>query len=113
MDCVFCRIVKKKIPATILYENDHVVVFEDQSPQAPVHALIVPKIHLASILECHRKDDAIWIAVLDAIKLISHAGSFSEKGFRIVINTGDDGGQTVDHLHVHCLAGRRLSWPPG
>ena len=110
--CLFCKIVDGALPATRLYENEHVIAFADIAPQAPFHALIVPKQHRDSILACQRKDDdAIWTAILEAIHHLSQP--YSHSGFRTVINTGPDGGQTVGHLHVHLLAGRSCQWPPG
>ena len=111
-DCVFCRIIHKKVPASFLYEDEHVLGIADAMPQAPFHALILPKIHIQSVLDCHREDDAIWVSIRDAIRGLSKKHQLDE-GFRCVINTGSDGGQTVGHLHIHLLAGRALHWPPG
>ena len=113
MECVFCQIVSGQLPAAIEYENDHVVVFRDIRPQAPFHWLVVPKKHMVSILECHRKDDAVWLAVLEAVHDLSRVHQLAEKGFRLVTNTGEAAGQTVLHMHFHLLAGRTLHWPPG
>lgn len=108
--CLFCKIVKKEIPSNIVEEDEHFVAFRDINPQAPTHVLVIPKEHIANISEA---DEAEALG-----KLFKKACDIARQerlhnGFRVVVNTGDDGGQTVHHLHVHVLGGRRLSWPPG
>ncbi|EFM39003.1 scavenger mRNA decapping enzyme [Peptostreptococcaceae bacterium AS15] len=110
MDCIFCKIVNGEIPSKIVYEDDNVLAFNDIDPQAPVHIVVIPKKHFANILELN--DSTILNAIFDSIRKIADEQKM-EKGFRIVCNTGSDGGQTVDHLHFHILAGRNLQWPPG
>ena len=110
MDCIFCKIVSGEIPSKIVYEDDNVLAFNDIDPQAPVHIVVVPKKHFANILELN--DSTILNAIFDSIRKIADEQKM-KKGFRIVCNTGSDGGQTVDHLHFHILAGRNLQWPPG
>lgn len=110
MDCIFCKIVSGEIPSKIVYEDDNVLAFNDIDPQAPVHIVVIPKKHFANILELN--DSTILNAIFDSIRKIADEQKM-EKGFRIVCNTGSDGGQTVDHLHFHILAGRNLQWPPG
>jgi len=107
MDCIFCKIANKEIPSTIVSENDSLVAIKDINPQTPSHILIMPKQHFSTILECNDKSllgDMLSMATQAAEKL-----GVSEKGFRVVINTNKDGGQTVFHLHMHLLAGRPLS----
>lgn len=112
MDCLFCKIVSGAIPSTKVYEDDLAYAFADIDPKAPVHILVVPKKHLASLNESSTEDKALvghlhWVA-----KEIAAQKNLSN-GFRTVVNTGDDGGQTVPHLHVHLLGGRSMHWPPG
>ena len=109
MDCIFCKIANKEIPSKAVYENDNVYAFCDIDPKAPVHILIVPKRHVGSILEA---DPQTVNELFSAAKqIVSQLGITN--GFRLVINTGDDGGQTVNHLHMHLLAKRQMAWPPG
>ena len=110
-DCLFCRIVRKEIPATLVAETEHCVAFRDINPQAPVHILVIPREHVASLNET--KDPALVGRLqLLAAKLASQEG-LSTRGYRTVINTNADAGQTVFHLHLHLLGGRRFGWPPG
>jgi histidine triad (HIT) family protein len=112
MDCVFCRIVAGEIPAKVVARDDGIVAIEDVNPQAPVHLLVMPVEHHANIGELSDARDAELMARL--IGLASKLGREKGKnGYRLVMNTGPDGGQTVDHLHVHVLAGRFMTWPPG
>ncbi|MCR5833228.1 MAG: histidine triad nucleotide-binding protein [Selenomonadaceae bacterium] len=113
-DCVFCMIADGKIPAQKVYEDEKVIAFKDLSPQAPVHVLIIPKKHIQSVakLQSEDKDLVSHIFVDVAPKLAKDLG-VDDGGFRLVINTGEDGGQTVNHLHVHLLGGRKMTWPPG
>lgn len=113
MSCIFCDIVAKKIPAKIVYESDDVLAFEDISPQAPIHILIIPKKHISNILEIESNDGKLLGNLLEAIRELVSKYNLNERGFRVVTNTGDEGGQTVHHLHFHLLGGRPLSWPPG
>ncbi len=111
-NCLFCRIAAKEIPAKIAFEDDQVVAFWDINPQAPTHILIIPKQHISSVSELEPGDQALMgHLMLTAKKLADEYGLGA--GYRLVINTGEDGGQTVGHLHVHLLAGRKLLWPPG
>ena len=110
MNCIFCKIVSGEIPSKVVYEDDNVLAFNDIEPQAPIHIVVIPKKHFANILELN--DSNILNAIFDSIRKIVDEQKI-EKGFRIVCNTGTDGGQTVDHLHFHILAGRNLQWPPG
>ena len=109
--CLFCRIVRKEIPATVVLENDHVVAFRDIDPKAPTHVLVVPKTHVATL------DDATDARRLGELQLaaatVARAEGLVAGGYRTVINCGAGAGQTVFHVHLHLLGGRKLSWPPG
>ena len=110
-DCLFCRIVAGKIPATLIAETEDCVAFRDITPQAPVHVLVIPRLHIASLDEV---EDPLLLGrmMLLATQLAREEG-IAVTGYRTVINTRDDGGQSVAHLHIHLLGGRKLKWPPG
>ena len=109
---IFKRILDKEIPADIVYEDDRCLAFRDINPQAPTHVLIIPKIEIASLADAQESDaPLLGYLLLVASKLASKLGLAN--GYRAVINCGRDGGQTVDHLHVHLLGGRSMTWPPG
>ena len=110
MDCVFCKIVAGEIPSRKVYEDDRTLAFYDLDPKAPVHVLVIPKRHLGSILDpaSPEEAEALFRAVQKVAALLE-----LEKGFRCVVNTGEDGGPTVGHLHIHLLGKRKLAWPPG
>lgn len=112
-DCLFCKIIEKKIPAKIAYEDDKVLAFHDISPQAPVHILIIPKKHIASINDLQENDLAIIGYLHQIAKKLAHELKISTNGYRLVINNGPDAGQAVSHIHLHVLGGRKLQWPPG
>lgn len=112
MDCIFCKIVAGEIPAKKLYEDERVFAFADISPQAPVHVLIVPRRHIASLAQVSREDAGL-IGHLHIVASELAAQLGLSNGYRTVINIGPDGGQAVDHLHVHLLGGRPMHWPPG
>lgn len=111
--CLFCRIVDGEIPADVVHETEHVLAFRDVSPKAPTHVLVIPKRHVASLGEADDHDTALLGEVMIAARDVARGAGIDEAGYRIVANTGDDGGQTVHHLHVHVLGGRALAWPPG
>ena len=112
-DCIFCKIAKKEIPATVVYEDDTVIAFNDLEPQAPVHVLVIPKAHVASVAELKAEHkDVIAHIMVDVIPKLAQDLNIAE-GFRVVTNIGEDGGQTVFHLHIHLLGGRKFEWPPG
>jgi histidine triad (HIT) family protein len=112
-NCVFCKIIEKKIPSRIVYDDDLSLAFEDVNPQAPVHFLVVPKKHISEIHSMNEGDrDLIGHLFLTARKVADQKG-LDEKGYRMVINNGAGAGQTVFHIHLHVLSGRRFSWPPG
>ena len=112
-DCLFCQIVARTIPATIVYEDDSAVAFEDVRPQAPVHVLVIPKRHVASVQELGRSDGPLLGDLLLCCTKIAQQKGLSDAGYRLVTNTGRSAGQTVFHLHFHVLGGRHMSWPPG
>ncbi|MEK7400996.1 MAG: histidine triad nucleotide-binding protein [Gemmatimonadota bacterium] len=110
-DCLFCRIVRKEIPASVVAENEQCLAFGDINAQAPTHVLVIPRHHVASLNDVN---DLSVVAELFAMAAqIAKSEGFAARGYRTVINTNDDGGQTVHHLHLHILAGRRMTWPPG
>lgn len=111
MDCLFCKIVEGTIPGDVVYENEHVLAFRDVNPQAPVHVLFVPKTHVSRFSQL--TDPIIQAALFEAVAEYAQTEGLEEDGYRIVINTGQLGQQTVDHLHLHFLTGRQLQWPPG
>jgi histidine triad (HIT) family protein len=110
-DCLFCKIVAGEIPADKVYEDDFVLAFNDIDPQAPTHILIIPKIHITSVNDA--EDENLMGKLIITAKNLARDLGFSENGYRLVINCGDDGGQAVGHIHLHLLAGRQLTWPPG
>ena len=112
MDCLFCKIIAGEIPSNKVYEDDEILAFNDVAPQAPVHFLIVPKKHMASLDDTTDGDAALLAHIMLKIKDIAKDLGL-ENGYRVVINTGEDGMQSVKHLHVHVLGKRRLLWPPG
>lgn len=111
-DCLFCKIVKKEIPSEIIYEDDQVIAIKDIEPQAPIHFLIIPKDHYNSILTVPAGHEIISQIHIVANRLALKHG-IADTGFRLVNNCGEDGGQSVPHLHYHILGGRSLNWPPG
>ena len=109
--CVFCRIVRGEIPAQIEYETPTLIAIRDINAQAPVHLLILPRDHLASLNDV--AEPALVGELAAAATAIARRDGFADRGYRTVMNTNNDGGQTVGHLHMHLLAGRRMGWPPG
>ncbi len=113
MPCLFCEIVANRIPARVVYQDEHVSAFHDVSPQGPTHVLIIPKKHITSLLDLAPADDAlIGLLVRKARDLAREAG-LAENGFRLVLNCGEDAGYSVYHVHLHLIGGRKLGWPPG
>ena len=113
IDCLFCKILKGEIPAAIIYEDERMIAFKDINPQAPLHALIVPKRHIASLNDLVPEDDALVGEMIRRAAAIARQHGYADRGFRTVFNTNAGAGQTVFHIHLHLLAGRGLSWPPG
>ena len=113
MACLFCEIVAGRIPSKKAYEDDSVVAFHDINPQAPIHVLIVPRKHIASLLDTAPEDDALLGSLVRRACDLAKQMGLAERGFRLVFNSGDDAGYSVYHVHLHLLGGRRLGWPPG
>ncbi|MBL8167231.1 MAG: histidine triad nucleotide-binding protein [Acidobacteria bacterium] len=112
-NCIFCRILAGEIPSTKVYEDRLVYAFRDANPQAPTHVLLVPKEHIESLNDAAQGDEALLGHMLRLAPKIANQEGLADSGFRTVINTGGDAGQTVWHLHVHVLGGRPMTWPPG
>jgi len=112
-DCLFCRIINREIPGSIVYEDDRVVAFDDINPQAPTHVLVVPRRHIPSLNDVTAEDDGIVGELVRRAAAIAKARGISAGGYRTVFNTNRDAGQTVFHIHLHLVGGRSLSWPPG
>lgn len=112
-DCLFCRIVQGQIPAQILLQSDAAVAFADIHPQAPYHALVIPRRHYAHAAEMTERNPSDLVAVFDLARTLAEQSGLSAGGYRMVFNTGTDGGQTVHHAHLHLLGRRKLTWPPG
>lgn len=111
--CIFCKIVSKEIPAKIAAENSLALAFYDVNPQAPVHILVVPKEHISSVLEIKENHQEVLSQMIFLAQRVAKLEGVDQTGFRLVFNCGPDAGQAVDHLHLHVLGKRRLSWPPG
>ncbi len=112
-DCLFCKIRDGEIPATTIYEDDDVLAFEDVNPQAPTHVLIIPKKHISTVNDLQDDDAALVGRLYLAAKKITADTGVAEDGYRLVMNCNEKAGQTVFHLHLHVLAGRNMTWPPG
>ncbi len=112
-ECIFCNIVNGKIPAKKIYEDEQVIAFNDISPAAPAHVLLIPKKHIANLLEVAADDQQLIAHMMSTVPHIVKQLGLAEEGFRLVVNTKDNGGQTVNHLHFHILGGRFMTWPPG
>jgi len=112
-DCLFCKIVAGTIPASRIHENDDVIVIADINPQAPLHALVIPRRHIPTLNALTAEDDALVGAMHRAAATVARDKGFADRGYRTVFNTNAEAGQTVFHIHLHLLAGRGLTWPPG
>ena len=112
-DCLFCKIIAGDIPSNKVYSDDDIYAFHDIQPAAPTHILVIPKKHLHAVNAAEDGDQALLGKLLLAANSIAAEQGLAESGFRYVINTGDQGGQTVHHLHLHILGGRQFTWPPG
>ena len=113
MDCLFCKIINGDIPADIVYQDDDVLGFKDVNPQAPTHILFIPKKHIATVNDLELDDAELVGKLYLAAKKVATDAGFAEEGYRLVMNCNAGAGQTVFHIHLHMLAGRALSWPPG
>tara|TARA_B100000965_G_scaffold368303_1_gene354880 strand:+ start:563 stop:952 length:390 start_codon:yes stop_codon:yes gene_type:complete len=112
-DCLFCRIVEKKIPADIVYESEDLIAFKDIKPKAPIHCLIIPKKHISTINDIDESNSNIIGLMYEAAAQLARSFDVDKDGYRVVMNCNSNGGQTVYHIHLHFLAGRQLRWPPG
>lgn len=107
-DCIFCKIIKKEIPSEIVYEDEGIIAFKDINPAAPIHILVIPKKHISSIIDMKKEDEATIGRIYSIINKIAEDIGIKEKGFRVILNCGEDGGQEVKHIHFHLLAGKKL-----
>jgi histidine triad (HIT) family protein len=112
-DCLFCKIIAREIPATILYEDERLVIVQDINPQAPLHVLILPRKHVSTLNDLSPAEDALIGEMTRRAALFAKERGFDQRGFRTVFNCNREAGQTVFHIHLHLLAGRGLKWPPG
>jgi len=112
-DCIFCKIIDGEIPGDMVYQDDRVVAINDIDPKAPVHILIMPKKHIPSLLEVEQEEQNILSHIMMVAARLAREKGISEKGFRVVNNCGEEGGQSVGHIHFHLLGGRYMQWPPG
>ena len=112
-DCLFCGIVDGKVKANLVYQDDAVVAFKDIAPRAPVHILIIPRKHVAGVSDIAESDRALIGAIFQVAAKLAHEHGIAESGYRVVVNSGADAGQSVFHIHYHLLGGRQLGWPPG
>ena len=112
-DCLFCRMITGQIPVKPVYEDQDVMVINDINPQAPLHVLVIPKAHIASLNDLHPEHDALVGSMLRRAAAVAKEHGYSDRGFRTVFNTNREAGQSVFHIHLHVLAGRAQGWPPG
>ncbi|HUF12433.1 MAG TPA: histidine triad nucleotide-binding protein [Longimicrobiales bacterium] len=111
--CIFCGIANGEVPADVVYQDDDVVAFRDLDPKAPTHVLVIPRRHLTSIDAMAPGDEPLIGRLFAAAKTVAREAGIDSSGYRMVTNVGNDAGQSVEHLHVHVLGGRRMTWPPG
>lgn len=112
-DCLFCKIVEGELPSDKVLETDHVLAFRDLNPVAPTHVLVIPKAHVADIVDLESAGKELSAALIDAVREVARKEGLTAQGFRVVTNTGSSSGQSVFHLHYHVLGGRQFTWPPG
>ncbi len=112
-DCIFCKIAKGEIPTELVYDDELVCAFKDLNPQAPLHLLVIPKEHIPKIGDMTEDKQALLARLFTAANELAKKNGVDQDGYRLVINSGDNGGQTVYHLHIHLLGGRFMKWPPG
>jgi len=112
-DCVFCKIAERKVPAKIVYEDESSVAFEDSNPQAPLHVLVIPRKHIPTALDIDRADNPVVGHLFQVASQIAIKRGIANRGFRLVMNTNPEAGQSVYHIHLHLLGGRHMHWPPG
>ena len=107
-DCIFCKIINKEVPSTIVYEDEDVIAFKDIHPLTPVHILVIPKKHISSLVDLKEEDEAVIGKIYTVINKIAKQEGILDKGFRVIVNCGEDGGQVVKHIHFHLLGGKKL-----
>ena len=112
-DCLFCKIAAGDIPASIVHRDEHLIAFKDKNPQAPLHVLIVPRRHIASLNDLGPEDDGLVGEMVRRAAALARENGYADRGYRTVFNCNADAGQTVFHIHLHVLGGRGMSWPPG
>lgn len=112
-DCLFCKVAAKQIPAKVIFEDDKVIAFHDINPQAPLHLLIIPKRHIGKINDLREEHASLIGHMILSAQRLAQSEGIADKGYRLVMNCNDDGGQTVFHIHLHMLGGRAMHWPPG
>lgn len=112
-DCIFCKIIAGEIPGEMVYQDDKVIAINDIDPKAPVHILIIPKEHIPSLIEVNENNNDIVSHVFMVAKQLAITNGIAQKGFRVVNNCGEEGGQSVGHIHFHLMGGRSMTWPPG
>ena len=112
-DCLFCKVIAGKVPGTIVHQDDHVVAFKDVNPQAPMHVLVVPRRHIATLNDLGPEDDDLVGELVRRAAALARDQGYAERGYRTVFNCNADAGQTVFHIHLHVLGGRPFTWPPG
>jgi histidine triad (HIT) family protein len=112
-DCLFCKIAEGKIPAKIVHQDKDTVAFEDINPQAPLHVLVIPRVHVATMNELERDHDGVMGKLFRVAAILAREKGFAESGWRAVVNANRDAGQTVFHVHMHVMGGRQMAWPPG
>jgi histidine triad (HIT) family protein len=112
-DCLFCKIIAGEIPGTVLYKDERLVVLKDINPQAPMHVLVVPRRHVATLNDLAQEDDVLVGEMIRRAAAVAAENGYAERGYRTVFNCNADAGQAVFHIHLHVIGGRRLGWPPG
>jgi histidine triad (HIT) family protein len=112
-DCIFCRIVNRESPADIVYEDDQILAFRDTNEKAPIHVLVIPKKHIRSLVDINIEDVPLMGHLMFVASMVANQKGISSRGFRLVLNSGLESGQSVWHVHLHLLGGRRMTWPPG
>lgn len=112
-ECIFCKIINKEIPSEAVYEDELIYAFHDLNPVAPTHILVIPKKHIESMNDVQEEDSLLMGKIMNVIKKIAQDNGIDQDGYRVVNNCGENGGQTVGHIHFHLLGGRNMTWPPG
>ncbi|UCE78926.1 MAG: histidine triad nucleotide-binding protein [Nitrospiraceae bacterium] len=112
-ECIFCKILSRKLPARIIFDDDRAIAFDDINPQAPVHVLVIPKKHISTTLDLSQEDNVLIGHLFQVANRIAVEKNIAERGFRLIMNTNPEAGQSVYHIHLHLLGGRAMLWPPG